>query len=257
MVESPDFLDPLHGIPVFSLYGRTRRPDRRHDEHLRRSAGRPAGRRLPHLHLHHDAALRTRRSRAARQGGVGARSSEPGRPTGRGSCDCATAGRASSAPGRCRCVTVSRLGELGHWFVDTLRLDVDYDVIPMSGWQPEAAPGFGWPVDERTWVNPSPNAANLSMARCYAGTVMLEGTTLSEGRGTTRPLELFGAPDIDARALRTTMYETGAALAAGLSSARMLVRADVPQTRRQTVLRHCRSTSTTRTTTTRHFDRGA
>ncbi len=36
------------------------------------------------------------------------------------------------------------------------------------------------------------------MARCYAGTVMLEGTTLSEGRGTTRPLELFGAPDLDA-----------------------------------------------------------
>ena len=43
------------------------------------------------------------------------------------------------------------------------------------------------------------------MARCYAGTVMLEGTTLSEGRGTTRPLELFGAPDIDARALLAEM----------------------------------------------------
>jgi len=54
-------------------------------------------------------------------------------------------------------------------------------------------------------VNPSPNAANLSMARCYAGTVMLEGTTLSEGRGTTRPLELFGAPDIEPRALIAAM----------------------------------------------------
>ena len=43
------------------------------------------------------------------------------------------------------------------------------------------------------------------MARAYAGTVMLEGTTLSEGRGTTRPLELFGAPDIDARAVLTEM----------------------------------------------------
>jgi uncharacterized protein YbbC (DUF1343 family) len=39
------------------------------------------------------------------------------------------------------------------------------------------------------------------MARCYPGTVMLEGTTLSEGRGTTRPLELFGAPDLDSRAV--------------------------------------------------------
>ena len=54
-------------------------------------------------------------------------------------------------------------------------------------------------------INPSPNAANLNMARCYAGTVMLEGATLSEGRGTTRPLELFGAPDIDARGVIATM----------------------------------------------------
>jgi uncharacterized protein YbbC (DUF1343 family) len=44
------------------------------------------------------------------------------------------------------------------------------------------------------------------MARCYAGTVMLEGTTLSEGRGTTRPLELFGAPDLDAAALLKEMH---------------------------------------------------
>jgi uncharacterized protein YbbC (DUF1343 family) len=90
------------------------------------------------------------------------------------------------------------LGELGHWFVRTLHLDVDYRVIEMRGWQPEVPPGYGWPLGERTWINPSPNAPNLWMARCYAGTVMLEGTTLSEGRGTTRPLELFGAPDLDA-----------------------------------------------------------
>jgi uncharacterized protein YbbC (DUF1343 family) len=90
------------------------------------------------------------------------------------------------------------LGELGRWFVDHFNLDVDYRVIEMESWQPDQAPGFGWPP-ERVWINPSPNAANVNMARCYAGTVMLEGATLSEGRGTTRPLELFGAPDIDAR----------------------------------------------------------
>ena len=45
------------------------------------------------------------------------------------------------------------------------------------------------------------------MARCYAGTVLLEGTTLSEGRGTTRPLELFGAPDLDAAALLARMHK--------------------------------------------------
>jgi uncharacterized protein YbbC (DUF1343 family) len=97
------------------------------------------------------------------------------------------------------------MGELGHWFVATLGLTVDYRVITMDGWQPDAGLGFGWPL-ERTWVNPSPNAANLWMARAYAGTVMLEGTTLSEGRGTTRPLELFGAPDLDARQLMADMH---------------------------------------------------
>ncbi|HZZ90424.1 MAG TPA: DUF1343 domain-containing protein, partial [Caulobacteraceae bacterium] len=91
------------------------------------------------------------------------------------------------------------LGEIGRWFVRTLKLDVDYRAIEMEGWKPEAGPGFGWPLGERAWINPSPNAPNLWMARAYPGTVMLEGATLSEGRGTTRPLELFGAPDLDAR----------------------------------------------------------
>jgi uncharacterized protein YbbC (DUF1343 family) len=97
------------------------------------------------------------------------------------------------------------LGELAHWFVGTLRLDVECQIIPMEGWMPDAAPGYGWPLGARTWVNPSPNAPNLWMARCYPGSVMLEGATLSEGRGTTRPLELLGAPDVDARALLTEM----------------------------------------------------
>ena len=97
------------------------------------------------------------------------------------------------------------LGELGLWFVERFRLDVDYQLVEMEGYRPDEAPGFGWPADDRIWINPSPNAANLNMARAYAGTVMLEGTTLSEGRGTTRPLELFGAPDIEARAVIAEM----------------------------------------------------
>ncbi len=97
------------------------------------------------------------------------------------------------------------MGEMGHWFIRHFGLDVDYRVIEMQGWEPDAAPGYGWP-DDRIWINPSPNAANLNMARAYAGTVMIEGTTLSEGRGTTRPLEvLFGAPDIDAPAVLAEM----------------------------------------------------
>jgi uncharacterized protein YbbC (DUF1343 family) len=107
------------------------------------------------------------------------------------------------------------MGELARWFVATLRLDVELRVVEMRGWPAESAPGHGWPVGQRTWINPSPNAANLSMARCYAGTVMLEGTTLSEGRGTTRPLELFGAPDLDAAALRREMQRLAPAWLGG------------------------------------------
>jgi uncharacterized protein YbbC (DUF1343 family) len=97
------------------------------------------------------------------------------------------------------------LGELARWFVRTLDLDLEWEVVTMEGWNPTAAPGFGWPLGERIWVNPSPNAPNLWMARCFPGTVMLEATTLSEGRGTTRPLELLGAPDLDARVLAEKM----------------------------------------------------
>ena len=97
------------------------------------------------------------------------------------------------------------MGEMGAWFIDHFKLDVAYRVIEMDGWKPDSAPGFGWPED-RLWINPSPNAASLNMARAYAGTVMIEGATLSEGRGTTRPLEvLFGAPDIDAGAVHAEM----------------------------------------------------
>jgi uncharacterized protein YbbC (DUF1343 family) len=96
------------------------------------------------------------------------------------------------------------MGEMGHWFIEHFALELDYRVVTMAGWEPDGA-GHGWP-ESRIWLNPSPNAANVNMARCYAGTVMLEGTTLSEGRGTTRPLEvLFGAPDLDAKAVLAEM----------------------------------------------------
>ena len=96
------------------------------------------------------------------------------------------------------------MGEIGRWFIDHFKLDVPFRVVTMEGWEPEGA-GFGWP-DSRIWINPSPNAASLNMARAYAGTVMLEGATLSEGRGTTRPLEvLFGAPDVDAKSVLAEM----------------------------------------------------
>ena len=204
MVESPDFVDPLHHIPVFSLYGEVRRPtDAMMDSFDVLLVD------LQDLGCRIYTFITTLRYvlEAAAEHGKTVWVLDRPNPAGRpveglllrpGWESFVGAGPLPMRHGL-------TIGELARWFITTLRLDVDCEVVTMQGWEPDAAPGFGWPAGERSWVNPSPNAPNLSMARAYAGTVMLEGTTLSEGRGTTRPLELFGAPDIDARALRAGM----------------------------------------------------
>jgi uncharacterized protein YbbC (DUF1343 family) len=204
MVESPDFVDPAHGIPVFSLYGEVRRPTAAmldcFDVLLVD---------LQDLGCRIYTFLTTLRyvledcARAGKAVVVLDRPNPAGRPVEGLSLRAGWESFVGAGPLPMR--HGMTLGELGQWFVRSLRLDVDYRVIGMQGWAPDAAPGHGWPLGERSWINPSPNAPNLSMARCYAGTVMLEGTTLSEGRGTTRPLELFGAPDLDAGALLREM----------------------------------------------------
>ncbi|MFP4643653.1 MAG: exo-beta-N-acetylmuramidase NamZ domain-containing protein [Spirochaetales bacterium] len=93
------------------------------------------------------------------------------------------------------------LGEFALWYTDHHRYGTDVSVVPMSGRHPtesrkRRSPADGWPAD-RVWIPPSPNMPGLHTARAYPGTVMLEGTTLSEARGTTRPLSMFGHPDID------------------------------------------------------------
>jgi uncharacterized protein YbbC (DUF1343 family) len=204
MVESPDFQDPAHGVPVFSLYGEVRRPTAAMLDtfDVLLVDLQDLGCRIYTFIT----TLRYVLEAAARHGTavwVLDRPNPVGRPVEGLSLRAGWESFVGAGPMPMRHGLT--LGELGHWFVRTLRLDVDYRVIEMRGWQPEAAPGHGWPLGERTWINPSPNAPNLWMARCYPGTVMLEGTTLSEGRGTTRPLELFGAPDLDSGALLTEM----------------------------------------------------
>ena len=206
MVESPDFLDPRHGIPVFSLYGEVRRPTAAmldtFDVLLID---------LQDLGCRIYTFITTLRYmlEAAAQHGKGVWVLDRPNPAGRPveGLTLRTGWESFVGAGPLPMRHGLTMGELARWFIAELRLDVECEVITMDGWQPEAAPGFGWPLGERTWINPSPNAPNLSMARCYAGTVMLEGTTLSEGRGTTRPLELFGAPDIDARAVIAEMQK--------------------------------------------------
>jgi uncharacterized protein YbbC (DUF1343 family) len=204
MIESPDFLDPAHGIPVFSLYGEVRRPTPAMLDSFDvllvdlQDLGCRIYTFITTLRYVLEAA-------AARGKSVWVldRPNPIGRPVEGLTLRAGWESFVGAGPMPMRHGLT--LGELGHWFIRHLKLDVDYRVIEMQGWQPARAPGFGWPIGERTWVNPSPNAPNLWMARCYTGTVMLEGTTLSEGRGTTRPLELFGAPDVDMHALLSEM----------------------------------------------------
>jgi uncharacterized protein YbbC (DUF1343 family) len=203
MMESPDYTDPDHGIPVFSLYGEVRRPSGQmmstFDTIL--VDMQDVGCRI-YTFITTLLYVLEESAKLGKSVWVLDRPNPAGRPV----------EGLTLRPGWESFVGAGPLpmrhgmtqGELGHWFIDHFKLDVDYRVVEMEGYRPDEAPGFGWPT-ERVWINPSPNAANLNMARCYAGTVMLEGATLSEGRGTTRPLEVFGAPDIDAKAVVSEM----------------------------------------------------
>jgi uncharacterized protein YbbC (DUF1343 family) len=203
MIESDDFHDPRLGIPVFSLYGATRRPTaammRAFDVLL--VDLQDVGCRI----YTWVATLRYVLEEAARHGKSVWVLDRPN-PIGR-EIEGLTLVRGSESFVGEATVPMRHgltLGEMGRFFIASLGLRLDYRVIKMAGWNPDEAPGYGWPAG-RSWINPSPNAANVSMARCFAGTVMVEGTELSEGRGTTRPLELFGAPDIDPHRLRAQM----------------------------------------------------
>ena len=98
------------------------------------------------------------------------------------------------------------LGEAAQWYQAYHGVNVDLVVVTMDAYSPDG-PGFGWPPT-LSWVNPSPNLATLNAARTYTGTVLLEGTTLSEGRGTTRPLECVGAPDLPVDHILALMGKT-------------------------------------------------
>jgi len=204
MVETADEIDPAYGIPIFSLYGEVRRPGAR----MMESADvflfdlQDLGCRI-YTFVTTLLYLLEAASGTGKAVWVLDRPNPAGRPV----------EGTSLVPGQESFVGAGpmpmrhglTLGEMGRWFVERFGLDVDYRVIAMEGWRPADTPGFGWP-ESRIWINPSPNAASLNMARAYPGTVMLEGTTLSEGRGTTRPLEvLFGAPDLDAGAILAEM----------------------------------------------------
>jgi uncharacterized protein YbbC (DUF1343 family) len=95
------------------------------------------------------------------------------------------------------------IGEIGHYLEDTFYPGIHYRVVPLQGWRRKR-----W-FDETglPWVLPSPNMPSLDTATVYPGMCLLEGTELSEGRGTTRPFEIFGAPFIHPETLVRRLKE--------------------------------------------------
>ena len=196
MVESGDFIDPRHGIPVFSLYGEVRYPTPAMLAHFDVLLVdlQDIGTRI-YTYATTLAYLLDACAAAGKSLWVLDRPNPAGRPVEGSILEPGWESFVGAGPLIMRHGLT--LGELARWFVAARGLDLDLQLVTMDGYRPDAAPGYGWPLAELAWVNPSPNASSLNMARCFPGTVLCEGTTLSEGRGTTAALELIGAPDLD------------------------------------------------------------
>lgn len=197
MQETPDYIDPTHKIPVFSLYGEVRRPT----EKMLQTFDiilvdlQDVGTRI-YTFLTTLLYVLEECAKYKKAVWVLDRPNPAGRPV-EGSL---LRPGWMSFVGACEGLPMRHgltMGEAALWFQRRFKLDVDLQIVQMEGYNPTTGPGFGWPMNEISWVNPSPNAATLSMARCFPGTVLIEGTHLSEGRGTTRPLETLGGPGLE------------------------------------------------------------
>jgi uncharacterized protein YbbC (DUF1343 family) len=196
MIESDDYQDPIHGISVFSLYGEVRRPTPAMLDSFDvlladlQDIGTRIYTFITTLGYLLEAAAETGKSVWVLD-----RPNPAGRPVEGTLLEPGWESFVGVGPMIMRHGLT--IGEFARWYVRHRNLAVDLQVVQMEGYRPDAPPGWGWPLSELSWVSPSPNASSLNMARCFPGTVLFEGTTLSEGRGTTTPLEMVGAPDID------------------------------------------------------------
>src|SRR3954462_9926876 len=151
MIESPDFRDPVHGIPVFSLYGEVRRPTEEMLAHFDvllvdlQDLGCRIYTFITTLLYILEAA-----AKHGKTGWVLDRPNPAGRPVEglrlrEGWESFVGAGALPMRHGL-------TLGELANWFIKSLALDVDCKVITMDGWQPARAHGYGWPLADRAWI---------------------------------------------------------------------------------------------------------
>lgn len=205
MVESEDFVDPQLHIPIFSLYGATRRPSETMLQHCDvvicdvQDIG---------CRVYTYITTLLYMLQACEQYQKSIWILDRPNPAGRSIEGSILQAGWESFVGADRIIMRHGLtfAEMAQWFIKSQNLDVDITIVPLQDYAPAAPPDYGWPR-ELAWVNPSPNAASVNMARIFPGSVLLEGTELSEGRGTTIPLEVVGAPDLDFPALLKSMQQ--------------------------------------------------
>lgn len=205
MVESPNEFDARVGAPVFSLYGATREP----------SSGQLEGIDLLLVDLQ-DVGCRVYTYiwtlylalRACSRAGVAVAVLDRPNPLGglavEGnlvSDDCRSFVGLAPLPMR----HGMTIGEIARFLVRHEGLDVELHVVPMHGWRRH----MDFDATGLPWVWPSPNMPTLETARVYPGQVIWEGTNVSEGRGTTRPFEVFGAPYFETEAVRCAVGQWG------------------------------------------------
>lgn len=206
MEETKDYNDPVYGIPVFSLYSHTRRPT---DEMMKHFDVllvdlQDVGTRI-YTFLTTLLYVLEAGAKHGKQIWVLDRPNPAGRPVEGTLLEKGWVSFVGSAEGLPMRHGLT-LGEAAKWFVQKLGIKVALKIVKMEGYQPQQGPGFGWPT-ELSWVNPSPNASTVSMARCFPGTVLIEGALMSEGRGTTRPLETVGAPGLEMEKILSEMRQ--------------------------------------------------
>ena len=206
MIESEDYIDQFHQLPVISLYGEHRMPtdDMLNDLDIVLFDLQDVGCRI-YTYITTLAYFIEACGRLDKTLWILDRPNPAGRPIDGLYLEPGQESFVGAAPMPTRHgLTV---GELGRWLMARSATTFDLQVVTMKDYTPDVGPNFGWPSDTRTWVNPSPNAASVNMARCFPGTVLLEGTQLSEGRGTTIPLEVIGAPDLPIEVLLARLRE--------------------------------------------------
>lgn len=201
MIESEDYLDPVHKIPVYSLYGKVRKPT---DESVAQFDVclfdlQDVGTRI-YTFLTTLLYMMEACSKHQKELWILDRPNPAGRQV--EGLKLQQGWRSFVGAAEIPMRYGMTLGEIAFWFKDYFKLNLNLKLIKMANYSFKNS----WP-ENTPWVNPSPNASNVYMSRCFPGTVLFEGTTLSEARGTTRPLEMFGAPEINMNKIIDTMKQ--------------------------------------------------